>query len=286
MIIIDKNGLVDNYNKLNSNSNNININKNKVIFFGIDPQLEKEINISIKNNLPLNINKNQNKKLFENVLISNKIFYPQISKKTPLFYIKYDPHQGKYFLKSLSKEIFFSLRIDREQGFCFEEENESDNFIKIGKALLNISVNNKESSLKIEMKSTKELPFDEQVFYFNKEDMPLTIGRSLCSINIQHVSISKVHAFIEFDEIIKKFIILDYDSTNGTHLVLNENKTINLNEKMNFCIGNKYFCIQEIIEENIDFDFNSNFINNNNSLIKNNNIDIKINDDNNNNYNK
>lgn len=238
-ILIDKNGLIEENNK----------NKNKVTFFGIDPLIEEEIFNNFRNNY-FNTNNNNNgkeiKKNYEGILISKKVLNrPVITNKTGFFYIIYDLVKNKYILKSLVKGMFyFALVINHEEGFYFLEEFENNNFIKLGKVVLNISVNNQTKNLTIKICKSKGL-FEEQTFYFSKEDIPITIGRNFCTINILHSSVSKVHAFIDYDKLKQKFIIFDNNSTNGTHLILKENKTLVIDRKMIFCLEDKYFTVVE-----------------------------------------
>ena len=85
----------------------------------------------------------------------------------------------------------------------------------------------------------------EQNYYFNKDKMPITIGRSNCSINIKCDTVSKTHITIDFNQENKNFFLIDNASTNGTQLLLNEGKTIQLNGEMNFNLGEKQFQIIE-----------------------------------------
>ena len=64
-------------------------------------------------------------------------------------------------------------------------------------------------------------------------------------INIKCDTVSKTHITIDYDKINENFFIIDNASTNGTQLLLNEGKNIQLNGEMNFNLGEKQFSIVE-----------------------------------------
>ena len=59
-------------------------------------------------------------------------------------------------------------------------------------------------------------------YIFNplKDKMPITIGRNICNINLDNISVSKVHAQIDYIYEYDEFFIIDCNSTNGTYLLL------------------------------------------------------------------
>ena len=85
----------------------------------------------------------------------------------------------------------------------------------------------------------------EENYYFNKEKMPISIGRSNCSINIKCGTVSKTHITIDFNKENQNFFLIDNASTNGTQLLLNEGKNIQLFGEMVFNLGEKQFQIIE-----------------------------------------
>ena len=85
----------------------------------------------------------------------------------------------------------------------------------------------------------------EEIYIFNEDKIPITIGRSNCTIEIKCDLISKTHATINCDKINKLFFLIDNGSTNGTQLLLNEGKTLQLNGQMVFNLGEKQFFITE-----------------------------------------
>ena len=67
-----------------------------------------------------------------------------------------------------------------------------------------------------------------------------------------HDSVSKLHCLIDFNINQNKYYIIDKNSTNGTELLLNEDKCIVLDGKMNFTLGEKnFFC--EIINKSNNY---------------------------------
>ena len=85
----------------------------------------------------------------------------------------------------------------------------------------------------------------EENYIFNEDKIPITIGRSNCTIEIKSDLISKTHDTINCDKINKLFFLIDNGSTNGTQLLLNEGKTLQLNGQMVFNLGEKQFFITE-----------------------------------------
>ena len=55
---------------------------------------------------------------------------------------------------------------------------------------------------------------------FIESNVPISIGRMNCSLNINHPSISKTHAVIDFSNDSKKFYFKDLKSTNGSILII------------------------------------------------------------------
>ena len=62
----------------------------------------------------------------------------------------------------------------------------------------------------------------DNVYTFNpaEETMPITIGRTNCNINLSNISVSKLHAQINYLNETDEFVICDLKSTNGTYLLL------------------------------------------------------------------
>ena len=201
-------------------------NKGKLTFFGIDTKY-----LEGKSNLHAN-----------DIIINDEITNPKINKTHAIFYIYFVPKVNKYYLKSLSKDIYFSLVFNPYIQIVLD--NNHKNYIKIGKVILSILIKNEEKIIYIKIKKGETIN-KEQNYFFHVDKMPITIGRGNCSINIKCETVSKTHVTIDYDKINENFFLIDNASTNGTQLLLNEGKNIQLNGEMNFNLGEKQFKIIE-----------------------------------------
>ena len=201
-------------------------NKGKLTFFGIDTKY-----LEGKSNLHAN-----------DIIINDEITNPKINKTHAIFYIYYVQKVNKYYLKSLSKDIYFSLVFNPYIQIVLD--NNHKNYIKIGKVILSILIKNEEKIIYIKIKKGETIN-KEQNYFFHVDKMPITIGRGNCSINIKCDTVSKTHITIDYDKINENFFLIDNASTNGTQLLLNEGKNIQLNGEMNFNLGEKQFSIVE-----------------------------------------
>ena len=201
-------------------------NKGKLTFFGIDTKY-----LEGKSNLHAN-----------DIIINDEITNPKINKTHAIFYIYFVPKVNKYYLKSLSKDIYFSLVFNPYIQIVLD--NNHKNYIKIGKVILSILIKNEEKIIYIKIKKGETIN-KEQNYFFHVDKMPITIGRGNCSINIKCDTVSKTHITIDYDKINKNFFLIDNASTNGTQLLLNEGKNIQINGEMTFNLGEKQFTIVE-----------------------------------------
>ena len=158
-----------------------------------------------------------------------------------LFYVYYDVRCCHYMLKSKTKEIFLSYIIQPNNPIPLDNKK---NYIKIGKVILSITIKTEEKLLYIKIKKGETI-HNEQNYYFNGDKTPITIGRTNCSINIKCDSVSKTHVTIDYDKLNQRFILTDNASTNGTQLILNEGKTLQLSGDMSFNLGEQIFSIKE-----------------------------------------
>ena len=197
--------------------------KGKKTFFGINQSNnEKNINFSHVND----------------VIISEQITNPNINKTLPLFYIFFEKNIRHYLLKSLSKGVYFSLSINPFNQILLDTKHK--NYFKIGNIVLSITIIKKEKKIIIKVKKGGEIQ-DEINNQFDFEKFPITIGRMKCSININSELISKNHITLNYIKENDIFILTDNGSTNGTQLLLNEGKIIQLCGEMDFNIGEKQF---------------------------------------------
>ena len=109
---------------------------------------------------------------------------------------------------------------------------------------MSILIKNEEKIIYIKIKKGETID-KEQNHFFHEDKMPITIGRWNCSINIKCDTVSKTNITIDYDKINQNFFLIDNASTNGTQLLLNEGKNIQLNGEMTFNLGEKQFSIVE-----------------------------------------
>ena len=175
----------------------------------------------------------------EDVIITNSIIKQKINKTIKLFYIDYDKNMNNFFIKSLTKDVYFSLIVTK-----FYLQYSNFYYMKIGRVVVIIAINTNKNNIKVKIKKHENI-IDEQIYNFTNKDIPITIGRKLCTVNIDNNSVSKLHAIINYDEQINEYFISDENSTNGTQLLLHEDKIVEINGKMRFYIGEKSFMIEK-----------------------------------------
>ena len=217
-----KNIIIDEYGLEGSSDNFIG----KKIFFGI-------------NNSE---NKNNNFNHVNDVIINEEIIKTNLNKTIPLFYIFFEQRIKHYLLKSLSKGVYFSLSIGSYSQILLDIKHK--NYFKIGNIVLSISINKKERNINIKLKKGKDIK-NEINYDFNFDKFPISIGRINCTIDINNDLISKNHICINYDKVNDIFFLVDNGSTNGTQLLLNQGKIIQLSGEMDFNIEEKQFKIIE-----------------------------------------
>ena len=108
--------------------------------------------------------------------------------------------------------------------------------------MININILNGEKK-----KNKKNEDKKNNVYTFNpfEQTMPITIGRSNCNINLSNISISKLHAQIDYLNDTDEFVICDLKSTNGTYLLLKKPfDYLCINRDLNFRIFESKFNIK------------------------------------------
>ena len=235
---INENGLCNNLKKSHSN---------KVLF-----------NLSYENNSPSNGNditidnnecnkkeKNDNKEdkgiinnIIENdtILVNNKI-EPKINKPLSLFSIQYNNSLNKYVLSSLVEEIFFALKISSNKNFYLDDSKRY--YLQLTDTIISILPNNIDKNIIIKILNINKEKNDKSKYIFEYNQLPITIGRIGCNINIHKNYISKIHLIINYDTNINQFFIKDNDSTNGSLILLKKGKEIKLEDK------NFFFLVKE-----------------------------------------
>lgn len=219
-----KNIIIDEYGLEGSSDNYLG----KKTFFGID-----------KNYIE---NKNKNFSHINDVIINDEITIPNIKKTLPLFYIFFEQRIRHYLLKSLSKGIYFSLSINPYSQILLDTKHK--NYFKLGNIVISIMININDNIIIIKIKKGGGIE-NEINHEFNFDKFPITIGRNNSTIDINNELISKNHVTINYDKINMIFYLIDNGSTNGTQLLLNEGKIIQLCGEMNFNLGEKQFKIIE-----------------------------------------
>jgi len=219
-----KNIIIDEYG-LEGSSDNY---QGKKTFFGTNKNY-----IEKKNKIFSHIN---------DVIINDEITKPNINKTLPLFYIFFEQRIHHYLLKSLTKGIYFSLSINPYSQILLDTKHK--NYFKIGNIILSIMININDNIILIKIKKGGGIETEiNHEYKFDK--FPITIGRLNNTIDINNDLISKNHITINYDKTNLIFYLIDNGSTNGTQLLLNEGKIIQLCGEMNFNLGEKQFKIIE-----------------------------------------
>ena len=196
---------VQSLSSFSSLGNNNFINKN-LIDVVIDlpfSKIQKKINESNNNQNIVNNNSNNNS---ENII---------------LFLLKYDLNLEVFQLISLYDSVPVQLLLNYNFPLKFQQNYN----ILVGgvKMRLRITKNEKnESIIDINICNNNEKKKSLKNYTFNptKDKMPITIGRNICNINLDNISVSKIHAQIDYIFEYDEFFITDCNSTNGTYLLL------------------------------------------------------------------
>ena len=180
------------------------------------------------------IGKNEDKIDF--VINISKLKLKNIDKYIQLFSIEYDKIEERFKLKVIKNDIKILLTLDFEYFF----ENSKSIEIIVGKIQMLIDTSKTEIGI-------INIKVEDKNYEFNKEnDLPITIGRNNCKININNNSISKNHAVIEYSAEYNSFYIKDLGSTNKTYFVIRNGGNIKINRDMNFKVFESKFSIKII----------------------------------------
>lgn len=164
------------------------------------------------------------------------------AKNIPLFLVGYDK-ENEYYYFTLAKENTYKEKfiIIHLIDYNYILEVDKLKTFQIGKIFFTINIlqNGKSIIIKVKNKEKKE----EKNYNFTKSDLPITIGRSHCKINIKNNSVSKSHCSLEFSLETMMFYLTDNGSTNGTFLVLDEQTKIIIASEMHFKLNESKFSI-------------------------------------------
>ena len=240
------NGSRYSYSSITGNENNANKITTK-------KNSTKNINMVNKNNKYFSVKNNQKKKIQSMCSISSitnsminknnidillNLSYSKIQKKISeysdsnnnnneniiLFTLKYDTTLDMFQLTSIQDCIPVELLLNYNYPLRFQHNY----YILIGSVKLKLKVikNEKNESIlnivvlneeKEKGEEKKEMSYKFSPF---TEKMPITIGRINCDINLNNISVSKLHAQIDYIYDYDEYFITDCQSTNGTYLLL------------------------------------------------------------------
>ena len=209
---------IQSLSSFSSVGNNIFNNKNLIDIILNLPYNKIQKKINENNNQNKNNNNNSNN---ENIV---------------LFVLKYDLNLDIFQLVSLQDSVPVQLLLNYNFPLKFQQNY----FILIGGVKIKIRIikNEKnESILNVYTCNNNDKKKTEKMYTFNpkKDKMPITIGRNICNINLDNISVSKVHAQIDYIFDYDEFFIIDCKSTNGTYLLLqNSVNSIYIKQDLSF----------------------------------------------------
>lgn len=163
------------------------------------------------------------------------------NKNTSSFFtIEYDKSEEKFFITKIIENVNIFHIIDYEY---FLDINFEYSFI-IGKIRVDLLLSQENQNQKFQFK-VYDSNNDIVTYDFTEKDIPISIGRSNCRINIKNSSISKIHAAVDFSNNYKRFYIKDMGSTNGTFYSLKYKNRLKLTGEMTFKLLDMNFSISE-----------------------------------------
>lgn len=231
IVKIDENGLCE-------NSNKNEIQYGKVLFI-----MNTNDNSQINNNY-LKIDNKDNSNEENIIYLSNKIA-PKINKSASIFSIHHSKITNNYILTSFTDDIFFALEIWSNRNLYIEHSQRY--YIQMSDIIISLKSNiiDKNITIKIlNFKNEENKSGDKNKYIFKFNQVPITIGRNNCSINIDKNSISKVHLIINYDVNTNQFFLRDNFSTNGSFILLKNGKEVTLADKMFFFLEKDHFILK------------------------------------------
>ena len=265
--IVNKNNVEEKNVNVNDNKRNSISNKNNKYFSVKNNQKKKIQNMcsisSLSNSI---INKNNNIDIILNLSysklqkrINEYSNNNNTSENIILFTLRYDTTLDMFQLVSIQDSIPVELLLNYNYPLRFQQNyNILIGSIKLklkviknekNESILNISVLNSEENN--ENKNGEEKK--DVIYKFNPfiEKMPITIGRINCDINLNNISVSKLHAQIDYIYDYDEYFITDCQSTNGTYLLLkNTLNSIYIKREHHFKLFESKFKIQYVNFDN------------------------------------
>ena len=132
------------------------------------------------------------------------------NKSYEIFSIEYDKNEEKFDIKVLKKDLKILHLID----YDFYLQNFLNINLYIGKIPIEIN------TFRVNEGILDIIINKEKKYTFNKNEVPISIGRVNSKINIKNNSISKNHAIIDYSSEFDAFFIRDLGSTNKTFFEL------------------------------------------------------------------
>ena len=177
-------------------------------------------------------------------------------------YVFYMIHNSLIVYYNISSSVYF----EQDKDYIMLIGNVFATFlikkIENNKRVINIEIENDETNNNSLVQSNNN---GNELYTFEENDCPITIGRINSKITINKSSVSKNHAVIEFSKSLNKFYYKDLKSTNGSILkslnkfyykdlkstngsilLLKDDDTLIIKGEMNFKLENVPFKIKEI----------------------------------------
>jgi len=179
------------------------------------------------------IEEEEDKKKRKNDSATGRVFNLSFQKKTKNFTL-YMIHDSIIIYYEINNFVYFN--------------NDKDYYLLLGNIFITIVTkkNNNENNpkeIEVEIEGEDE---NNEIFKFNQNDTPITIGRTDCKISIPKPSISKIHGIIDFSKECNLFYYKDSGSTNGSILLVKEDDYLKIKGEMNFKLENIPFKIMEL----------------------------------------
>ena len=161
-----------------------------------------------------------------------------------LFQIVLDKSEKIFMLYFLHRYMLLYYKINNEYFFEVDKEY----YFIIGDIFMTVNIrkdsNTNEKILTITVEAENE---KSKKYTFTNKDVPITIGRVNCTINILKPSISKLHSKI--DILNDLFYYKDVKSTNGSTLLIKEDDVLKIKGEMNLKLEDASFKIKEITND-------------------------------------
>ena len=189
-----------------------------------------------------NMNDNSDSNFYDFIINSQKLDVnnDDLNIGGKVFKIYFDKKEKKYILYFFHNSLILYYKVNGSVIFDIDK----DYYLILGDIFLTINVkklNSNEMQINIQTEIENEIP---KKYIFGQNDMPIKIGRVNCNINISKPSISKLHSMIYFYS--QMFYYQDYNSTNGSSLLIRENDILRIKGEMNFKLEDIPFKIREL----------------------------------------